>query len=346
MVAPMQKRDRTKERVKWAYSGGKTTDEAFPYHVKDENGKSKWDKATPEERKKKGWISERNIGKYRAELVAEGELVDITPKDRGKAQTKYAPKEEVGGLSKKEDFDIAKEEQTLPVPKGVLVSMVIDEARDIIKAIEKDDAWKNKRKIRKICHDIRPVNEKIGYLNQLGYSVSEPWDYFKKEAPPMWKGLFGWKNLKGIIGIPVNGEPVIVDENEKVIAVPELIYPSLPEWKGYLLTVIAELESSTVIPDGKTRVKPMTRLQARRKNRRSRPGAANDKEPEKDAGDEGSEERLRVSAINGRRGRSSALWGRERAPGLPCPDGPLPDIEVPLPVEAPALSRLLAPFRT
>jgi len=283
MDAPMKKRDETKKKVKWAHSGGKTMDEAFPYHKKDENGSSDWDKTTPEKRKKKGWLSLRTIDTYRPELVADGELIATKPKDGGKAQIKYTPKEEIEGPSKKEDFDVAKEEQTLPVPKGVLVSMVIDQAREIIEAIEKDDAWKNKRKIRKICNDLRPVNEKIGYLQQLGYSVTEPWDYFKKEAPPKWKGVFGWKDIKGTIGIPLNGEPIILDENERVIAIPELIHPSLPEWKGYLLTVIAELESSTVAPDGKTKIRPMERVQARRKRRLFRPRVANSKDSGEDA---------------------------------------------------------------
>ncbi|NLT36721.1 MAG: hypothetical protein GXX95_00980 [Methanomassiliicoccus sp.] len=244
--ATIAKKDKTRETVKKAYSGGKTEDEA--QKILHKQG-----------------ISLSSHQKHRADLVKDGNLTPKPHHGKGKGPTQFIPTDELLLPPNTQEIDLSKEEATLPVSKGVLVSMVIDQAKEIVEAIEKDDAWKNKRKIRKICNEIRPVIGHIAYLESLGYSLTLPWHFFEKENPPLWKGLFGWKDLRGTGGIPVKiaGADIegVNEKEDRLYLNPEftnnelyvIIYPSLPEWKWYFMKVIEELDSAS--KDSKQRKK-------------------------------------------------------------------------------------------
>lgn len=246
-AATIGKRDRTRELVKRAYEGAKTEDEAQKYLAKRK-------------------VSLSSHQKHRSELVKAEELRRIPYAGNGKGPCRFVPSEKVIDHSIDQTIDLAKEEETLPVPKSVLVTMTIDRIKGVIESIDKDDAWRNKRKIKKICNDIRPVYNDIAYLEKLGYRLTMPWLYFRSESPSVWKGLFGWKDLRGIIGVPTRplkfetsekGDLVIspitpldesvskqMDDNEYRQSM--MVFPSLVEWRAYFLTVLDELDSASI----------------------------------------------------------------------------------------------------
>lgn len=254
--ATIAKKDRTRETIKKAYSGGKTEDEA--QKILDKKG-----------------ISLSSHQKHRSDLVKDGGLISVPYEGKGKGLTRFFPADEILIPPNTQGVDLTKEEGTLPVSKGTLISMVIDQAKNIVEAIEKDDAWKNVRTIKKICNNIRPLVHNLAYLESIGFDLTLPWHYFEKEKPPSWKGLFGWKDLRGTLGIPikasgpefenyqvkpglnslfvVNEFQEIKEKNDVLSISPKdtdgllwvYIFPSLPEWKRYFLKVIEELDSAS-----------------------------------------------------------------------------------------------------
>lgn len=254
--ATIAKKDRTRNTVKKAYSGWKTEDEA--QKILDKKG-----------------ISLSSHQKHRSDLVKDGGLISVPYEGKGKGLTRFFPADEILIPPNTQGVDLTKEEGTLPVSKGTLISMVIDQAKNIVETIEKDDAWKNVRTIKKICNNIRPLVHNLAYLESIGFDLTLPWHYFEKEKPPSWKGLFGWKDLRGTLGIPikasgpefenyqvkpglnslfvVNEFQEIKEKNDVLSISPKdtdgllwvYIFPSLPEWKRYFLKVIEELDSAS-----------------------------------------------------------------------------------------------------
>ncbi|MBU0686105.1 MAG: hypothetical protein KJ653_09720, partial [Candidatus Thermoplasmatota archaeon] len=97
---------------------------------------------------------------------------------------------------------------------------------------EEKDTWRRPRKVRSICLDkIEPLVESLRDLRAGGVEVTMPWEFFREENPPEFKGILRSPDLRGPLRL-------LIYQNKEA----EWIRPSLLEWDAYLEHVRKELE--------------------------------------------------------------------------------------------------------
>ena len=248
MSAPKAKRKRnpakTRKNVIEAYRGGKTYKEAAAWLDK-----------------KKLPPAERHHKTIRSELVEEGFLLPLNTKPM-----KWLPSDQFcsdrttpasNPVIKTDENETGSISSTLEIDgiSTAVIQKVKNDCLNALKEIDHDFAWKNKRRIRAICKNyINPIVHDVGYLQSKNLQFTMPWGFFKSENPPIFKGLTGWKDLRGPIGIPGPGTKFECGENGNLMIKPDIpssqvkgldhgmIFPSLPEWREYLLVILSEIE--------------------------------------------------------------------------------------------------------
>lgn len=248
MTAPKSKRKRnpegTRRNVIRAYADGKTFEEAA------------------------AWLDKKNLQPsrrqhmtIRKQLVEDGLLQRLETKPM-----KWIPSDQVisnriapasNPVINTDEYETGAISNTLAndAISTVVIEKVKNDCLNAIKEIDHDFAWKNIRRIRAISKNyINPIVHDIGYLRSKNLQFTMPWDFFKSENPPIFKGLTGWKDLRGPIGIPGPGTKFEWDEDGNLMIKPDnsnsqvkgldhgMIFPSLPEWREYLLVILSEIE--------------------------------------------------------------------------------------------------------